>query len=230
MCALTVSKTAETFERHGFTFQFIRKAIKNIHLRIHPNGNIVVSAPKNCRKEHVLQFIDAKQTWISQHCPQPLPSHLRWFLGKSYALSLHSGFHHPSISIDKEKIFCFLKSTTDIDSLEKHLQTFYKNEMQKLIPPLIKKWEAILNVQVHSWYIRHMKSRWGTCNTRQHRICLNLELMKKPVDCIEYVLVHEMVHLLEPSHNHRFHALMSQYLPNWPILKKNLQTSTEMVS
>lgn len=229
MSAQVISNAYETFERHGYFFQFIRKPIKNIHLRVYPNGHLVISAPLQYRKAQVVQFIDNKREWILKHCPLPTPAHLRWFLGKTYILSLHSGFTYPSISIDGDKIFCFLKSSADLNAVESHLQSFYKKEMQKLIPPMIKHWEPIIGVRIHSWYIRTMRSRWGTCNTQKHRICLNLELIKKPLECIEYVLIHEMVHLLEPSHNQRFHFLMSQFLPNWPLLKQKLNTSTEIL-
>lgn len=99
----------------------------------------------------------------------------------------------------------------------------YRAEMQRLIPPMIEKWEPLLGVQVHRWSIRSMKTRWGSCHPIKKHICLNLHLMKYRRECIEYVLVHEMVHLLEASHNKRFHALMTEFMPQWKIYKDELR-------
>jgi predicted metal-dependent hydrolase len=220
----------EIIERHGFSFILRLKPIKNIHLRVYPNGKLFISAPKNCSREHILKFLDDKHAWIHQYCPKPHPAHLYFFLGEAYALSIHKGYTHPKVSIDGQHIFCFMESDATDDVIEKHLQKFYKEELQKRIPALIQKWEPIMGVQVKSFYIRNMTSRWGSCHTQENRICLNLQLIKKPMACIEYVLVHEMVHLLEPSHNPRFHRLMSQFLPNWPALKQRLSQSPEVIA
>jgi predicted metal-dependent hydrolase len=222
------TRPLETIERHGFSFILRLKAIKNIHLRVYPNGKLYISAPKHCSMQHILQFLDEKQAWIEKHCPKAPPSHLHLFLGQPYAISIHKGYTHPKVSIDGQRIFCFMKSEAPDEIIEKYLKKFYKEELQKRIPPLIQKWEPIMGVRVESFYIRDMASRWGSCHTQQRRICLNLQLIKKPIECIEYVLVHEMVHLLEPSHNPRFHRLMSQFLPNWPIFKQRLSQSPEV--
>lgn len=108
------------------------------------------------------------------------------------------------------------------DYRQKLLSLWYKQELEKRIALLIQHWEPVLGVRVSSYATRQMKTRWGTCNTRSKKILLNLELMKKSPDCLEYVVVHEMVHLLEASHNARFHALMTQYLPEWKVVKRKL--------
>ncbi|MFZ4462149.1 MAG: M48 family metallopeptidase [Patescibacteria group bacterium] len=109
---------------------------------------------------------------------------------------------------------------------QKLLSLWYKQELEKRIALLVHQWESVLAVRVSSYATRQMKTRWGTCNTRSKKILLNLELMKKSPDCLEYVVVHEMVHLLEASHNARFHALMTKYLPDWKATKHKLNGFT----
>ena len=99
---------------------------------------------------------------------------------------------------------------------------WYRKELRELIPPLIAKWEPILGVRVNEFGIKKMKTRWGSCNPEVKRIWLNLELAKKSPTCIEYVLVHEMAHLLERSHNETFVAYMDKFLPNWRAIKAEL--------
>lgn len=103
------------------------------------------------------------------------------------------------------------------------LTTAEKLQMQNLLPDLIQKWQSIMGVEVNQWLIRTMKTRWGSCNPRKKRICLNLHLIHQPLICIEYVVVHELVHLLEASHNHRFYALMNQFMPEWKTYRKLLR-------
>ena len=112
-----------------------------------------------------------------------------------------------------------LLTRTILQDIEKKELTL---QMQQLIPDLIKKWEPIIGVQVNEYCFKAMSSRWGSCHIHKKRITLNLYLMRKPFACLEYVLVHEMVHLLEASHNQRFHALMDKFMPNWPGHKKRL--------
>jgi predicted metal-dependent hydrolase len=104
------------------------------------------------------------------------------------------------------------------------MKEWYRNELKEKIPPLIKKWEHIMGVKVNSWGVKNMKTRWGTCNTKEKRIWLNLQLVKKPVDCLEYVVVHELVHLLEKNHTQAFIGYMDKFLPNWRVIKDELNS------
>jgi len=111
---------------------------------------------------------------------------------------------------------------TDRDKREEILHRWYRQRLREQIPPLIAKWEPKIGVEVADWGIKKMKTRWGTCTVEARRIWLNLELAKKPASCLEYILVHEMVHLLERHHNERFRALMDSFLPNWPLHRDEL--------
>ena len=105
---------------------------------------------------------------------------------------------------------------------ERVLQRWYRQQLKELIPPMIEKWEAIIGVKVAAWGVKKMKTKWGSCNSEARRIWLNLELAKKPLQCLEYIVVHEMVHLLQRHHNDRFTALMDELLPNWRLHRDEL--------
>ena len=124
--------------------------------------------------------------------------------------------------IEEDSLHGFLESDSQ-DERNARLNAWYKQQMQALIPDLIKKWEPIIGVSVHAWGVKSMKTRWGSCNVDAHRIWLNLNLIKKPLVCLEYVLVHEMVHLLEANHSPRFYALMTRFFPEWKGFQKQLE-------
>lgn len=140
--------------------------------------------------------------------------------------SLEQIYHF--LSVKREWILEHLEQTRSqpiplpVPVMSEAQQNEYRAQMHAIIPDLIRKWEPILGVTVHEWRSRAMKTRWGSCNTIKKRIWLNLHLMQKPLQCLEYVLVHEMVHLLEASHNRRFHQLMSQFMPQWKQYKRDL--------
>jgi predicted metal-dependent hydrolase len=116
----------------------------------------------------------------------------------------------------------YVRPGSTTEQRERVLLTWYRRELQVLIPPLIEKWTAILGVELAGWGIKRMKTRWGTCNIEARRSWLNLELIKKPAHCLEYIVVHEMVHLLERHHNERFTAHMDRVLPRWRFLRDEL--------
>jgi hypothetical protein len=123
---------------------------------------------------------------------------------------------------NKKFIELHIKPNTSTAKRHEILTEWHRSELKKSIPPLIEKWEKILNVKVNEWYVKQMKTKWGSCNIEKKRIWLNLELAKKPEHCLEYIIVHEMVHLLERHHNDRFLYFMDTYLPNWRKLKDEL--------
>lgn len=225
-----------TLEIDGVRIEIIRKPIKNMYLRVKPStGDVTVSAPLKLSLKAIQTQLTAKLAWIHtararaiarKPClPTPLmmengEKHL--FLGSSYTLIIHPNATSKEIIIEGELMHCFLKS----DSHEKRalfLQTWYKQQMQSLLPDLIRKWEPIIGVCVLAWGVKNMKTRWGSCNVVAHRIWLNLRLIQKPLVCLEYVLVHEMVHLLEANHSKRFYALMTRFMPEWKTYQKQLE-------
>lgn len=210
----------------GIPIEILRKPIKNMNLRIYPHGEVKVSAPLKFNDTLILKFLNEKSGWIRVQYERmkaraiATPSALKTgasvpFMGKNYLLIIEE-HHGPSkVQLQDELLRCFVKAGSSELLIQKLLERWYKREMAAILPELIRHWEAIIGVSVNEWGIKKMKTRWGSCNTRAHRIWLNLNLIKKPLICLEYVLVHELVHLLEASHNKRFHTLMTHFMPQW---------------
>ncbi|WP_133129636.1 M48 family metallopeptidase [Legionella yabuuchiae] len=215
--------------------ELIRKPIKNIYIRIDREGGVKVSAPRACSDDYIKQFVESKQDWILKHTKivkarQPYSSlqfisgESHWYLGNPYCLTIQTNAKKNQIELAPPLLHFFVKENSTQASMEKIMYAWYRSELKKILPALITKWESIIGVQVQEWGIKRMKTRWGTCNPRAQRIWLNLSLIKKPLRCLEYVLVHEMVHLLEASHNKRFYAFMDRFLPEWKVIRKELKT------
>ncbi len=214
-------------EIQGIFVQIIKKPIKNIHLRIYPpDGTVKMTVPLGCTQAFIRECLQKKMAWIQtqreriQNTTIPQDKSLQTgaaveFLGKQYLLIIQEHNGPSTICLQDQLLMCYLQPQSAPMQAQALIERWYRREMTALIPNLIHHWEAIIQVKVYEWGIKKMKTRWGSCNTRAARIWLNLNLIKKPIECLEYVLVHEMVHLLEPSHNKRFYSLMSKFLPNW---------------
>ena len=208
-----------------------RKNIRSIRLTVTPGGEVRLSIPTQLSDADAMFFAEARLPWIQKHLtriekqialePEDFSSVL--FLGKSWKTVITYDKIAPRVFTDEAgKIHIILKPGSPSSDVPKILDAWYRSELKKMIPPLIKEWEPIMNVKVHSLQFKHMKTRWGTCNVIDHRIWLNVELAKKPFPCIEYILVHEMTHLLERGHGTEFKACMNKFLPDWRSLRKEL--------
>ncbi|MGL5743175.1 MAG: M48 family metallopeptidase [Legionella sp.] len=214
-------------ELDGIPIEILRKKIKNMHLRIYPpDGLVKVSVPLKFSEQLIRQNLETKSTWIRKQRDRilsmtpientTLETGTRVvFQGKHYLLIIEEHHGHEHIQIKDELMYCYTQPNRTYEQKQTLLENWYKLQMHRVLPYLIQYWEKIVGVKVAQWGIRKMKTRWGSCNTKAARIWLNLNLMKKQPICLEYVLVHELVHLLEPSHNKRFYALMSQFMPQW---------------
>jgi len=213
----------------------VRKNIKNVHLAVYPpTGRVRIAAPLTMNEDAIRLFAISKLAWIKRNqrkfenqerIPQreykQRESH--YFQGKRYLLNIVETDQSPKVVLKNKKfIELHIKPNTSTAKRHEILTEWYRSELKKSIPPLIEKWEKILNVKVNEWYVKQMKTKWGSCNIEKKRIWLNLELAKKPEHCLEYIIVHEMVHLLERHHNDRFLYFMDTYLPNWRQLKDEL--------
>jgi predicted metal-dependent hydrolase len=213
----------------------VRKDIKNIHLAVYPpTGRVRIAAPLKMNEDAIRLFAISKLAWIKRNQrkfenQERIPpreykqreSH--YFQGKRYLLNIVETDQSPKVVLKNKKfIELHIKPNTSTAKRHEILTEWYRSELKKSIPPLIEKWEKILNVKVNEWYVKQMKTKWGSCNIEKKRIWLNLELAKKPEHCLEYIIVHEMVHLLERHHNDRFLYYMDTYLPNWRQLKTEL--------
>lgn len=213
----------------------IRKPIKNVHLCVLPPlGKVRVTAPINMKDDAIRTLIATKIPWIKknrikfesqsrQTAREYVSGESHFFLGARYRLTLLSEDRPPMVEIKgKSKIILHVRPRSSLAKREEVMKEWYRAELKKITERLISKWEKRIGVQTHSWGVKRMKTRWGTCNQESKSIWLNLELAKKPPNCIEYVIVHELVHLLERKHNERFVQLMNKYLPKWRSRKEEL--------
>lgn len=201
----------------------IRKSIKHLYLRIKaPLGEIIVSAPHRMSDAAIEQFLLSRQSWIiekqkevaGRSPQQPLSENQIKFLGKVYSLVKDGSSGNRVLGIVNEKLH-FSSTLDSAQNLNTILTKWYRQELGRLMDTLLSKWQPIIKVFPKFIGIRAMRSRWGSCNTSKGRIWLSQHLIHHPPECIEYVFVHEMVHLIEASHNHYFKQLMTQFLPDW---------------
>lgn len=213
----------------------VRKDIKNMHLAVYPpTGRVRIAAPLNVNDEAVRLFAISKIAWIRKHqrnfiaqdrqSPREYKQReSHYFQGKRYLLRI-TELEAPARVELKTKTYIDLFVRPNSTTEQKHttLNEWYRAELKKLIPELLEKWEKNIDVKVSTWQVKQMKTKWGTCNIEEKRIWVNLELAKKPIHCLEYIIVHEMLHLLERHHNERFMALMDKYVPQWKFYKEEL--------
>lgn len=213
--------------------EIIRKNIKNIHLRVTtPNGEVVVSAPKRVSERIIADFVSSKLDWIRAQQAKMReigrPERREYALGESmylwgvkYSIVVSYGRRTAIEIIGDEIIITFIEGYTREQRI-KYVNSFYRKQLTEEATLLLDKWQSITGLNAESLNIRNMKTKWGTCNVRSRRILLNLQLAKKPIICLQYVIVHELMHLIEKSHGAAFKALMDKYFKNWKAVKKDL--------
>ena len=212
----------------GINVQVIRKKIKNLHLAIcPPEGHVRVSVPMHITDDSVRLAVVSKLRWIKNKQlvfdNQPRQSKRNYISGECHyvfgnrcRLELIECKSKPRIKLLKSsKLIMYTRPGAIIEVKERLLNEWYRSQLKSLIPELLDKWQPIVGKSAKSWGVKKMKTKWGSCNITEHRIWLNLELAKKPIHCLEYVLVHELVHLHERLHNENFHRLMKHFYPNW---------------
>lgn len=211
----------------SIAIQLNRKAIKNLHISVlPPDGRVRVSAPVSMTETAIRMAVIRRIPWIKQQqnnfIKQPRQSeremvsgecHYLW--GRRYRLNVvtHVGKHEAKLG--RGRLHLYVSHTATAEQKALVLTEYYRDALKKQIADLLPIWESKIGVTVDAWGVRKMKTKWGSCNTQAKRIWLNLELAKKPPECLEYILVHELVHLLERKHNERFKAYMDKLLPDW---------------
>jgi predicted metal-dependent hydrolase len=229
--------STETFKLRvsGITVEVVRKPIKNLHLGVYPpDGRVRVAIPLRVSDDAVRLAVIGKLGWIKRQRAsfeaQPRQSRREmvrgeshYFLGKRYRLRITETSGPAKVSIRSgSSLELQVREDTSAAQREMVLQQWYRSHLKALIPPLIEKWQRIIGVRVHDWGVRKMKTKWGSCNPKARRIWFNLELAKKPPECLEYIAVHEMVHLIERHHDDHFRALMNEFLPQWRTSRDEL--------
>lgn len=222
----------------GLVADVVRKEIKNLHLAVYPPlGKVRVAAPLRMSDEAIRLALISRMAWIKRQRSQfeaqarqtereYVSGESHYFQGKHYRLHVVYQKGTPQVSIhNKSTIKLSVREGSGRDQREAVLLQWYRRYLKEQVPALIAKWEAVVGVKVAAWGIKRMKTKWGTCNPKAGRIWLNLELAKKSVHCMEYVIVHELVHLLEANHGERFIAHMTKAMPQWESFREELNGS-----
>jgi predicted metal-dependent hydrolase len=210
------------------------KNIENVHLSVHPPaGRVSISAPNYMKLETVRLFAISKLDWIRRQQKaieaqerEPLreytdrESHYVW--GKRCLLYVAERDGQPRVELKANKLLLGIRPQSTAERRQSVLESWYRDQIKIAMPELLEQWEPILGVKAAGFYVQRMKTRWGSCNTSAGTVRLNTELAKKPRQCLEYVLVHELIHLLEPTHNARFVALMDRFMPQWQERRRAL--------
>ncbi len=218
---------SETIQIGEVSIEVTRKAVKNVHLSVHPpDGRVTLVAPSATRLDVARAYAISRLGWIRQQqellrnqareTPRRFverESHYLW--GRRHLLSIAHRDAKPCVSVDHKRITLTVRPSSDSEKRAEVLHDWHKALLHALIPPLIQKWEPRLNVKVARYFLQRMKTKWGSCNHREGNIRLNTELAKKPKDLLEYVIVHEMTHLREPTHSERFTAILQEHYPTW---------------
>jgi len=222
----------------GLPIQIVRKDIKNLHLGVYPpHGRVRVAAPLIVSNDAVRLAVISKLGWIKrqrakfkgqtrQSEREMVSGESHYFQGRRYRLRVIESAGTAKIIVrNKSIIELHARRETTTGEREVALQRWYRQQLKALIPPLLEKWQTALGIQVADWRIKKMKTKWGACNTKARRIWLNLELAKHPVQCLEYIIVHELVHFLVRQHNGQFIKYMDNTLPHWRLHREVLNRS-----
>lgn len=215
----------------------VKKDIKNLHLSVYPpTGSVRISAPLRTKLDAIRIFVISKLDWIKRQRNKQLDqerespreyldreSHYLW--GKRYLLKVIEEDSFPKVELKHRQIYLRVCGGASEEKKRSIIEDWYRVQLKKVVPSFISKWELLMGVKVERFFIQKMKTKWGSCNPRSKNIRLNSELAKKPQEYLEYIIVHEMTHLLEPTHNHRFTALIDQFLPKWSFYREELNRS-----
>ncbi len=227
-----VRKTEIQIEEINIEIQ--RKKIKNLHLRVYPpDGCVRVSAPLRFSDDAIRSFAASKIDWIRKNRDRirernPQISYefrsgeSHFYSGSCYRLELIEQDTKPHVEIDGQMLKLYVRPGAEADKRKAVMDEFYRGQLKKALPGIIARWEKEMKVKVNEFGVKRMKTKWGTCNRKAQRIWINLELAKKPPECLDYIVVHEMVHLLERYHNSVFYGHMDHFLPQWRTYKSIL--------
>ena len=216
--------------------EVLQKDIKNVHLSVYPpNGLVKVSAPEGMNLDTIRIFVISKLGWIKQQqvklraqereSPRDyIDRESHYFMGKRYLLRIIEKNEPPKVTLAHSEMYLYVRPESDQSKKQSVIDEWYRQQLKEMIPPLINKWEKKLKVSVLQFTVRKMKTKWGSCSPDSQSIRINLDLAKKPPECLEYIVLHEMMHLLEASHNTRFVLLMDTFMPKWRFYRDELNS------
>ena len=212
----------------------VRKDIKNVHLSVYPpSGRVRIEAPARMSLDTIRVFAISKLEWIKRQqkklrdqereTPREYlnrESHYLW--GRRYLLTVREGDDAPSIELRHRHILLRVRPGTSEERKQELFEAWYREQLKDAVRPLLAKWQPLMRATVNRFFVQRMRTKWGSCNPTARHIRLNTELAKKPPECLEYIVVHEMAHLLEPTHTRRFIALMDRFMPKWQFYREAL--------
>jgi len=218
----------------GIDVEVVKKDIKNVHLSVYPpTGRVRIAAPSRMNLETIRVYAISKLGWIKQQQkkllgqPRETPreylnreSHYVW--GRRYLLQVVEVDASPTVELKHRKIVLQVRPGADEDKKQAVVDEWYRSELKRAVSSLIGKWEPLIGVKVERLFVQKMKTKWGSCNARSRSIRINTELAKKPPECLEYIVVHEMMHFLVRRHDAVFSDLMNRFLPNWRLTRQKL--------
>ncbi|GAN26154.1 hypothetical protein lpymg_01036 [Legionella pneumophila] len=214
--------------------EVVQKNIKNVHLSVNPPiGHVRVSAPDQMPLDAIKAYVISKLNWIRKQQNkyqsqkretrrEYIEKETHYYNGKSYLLKVSELDSSPKVKLHHSQIELQVRPGSSREIRQEILERWYRQQIKLKLAELIPLWEKKLNVSVSSFIVRKMKTKWGSCSPQKGAIRINLELAKKPIEFLEYIVVHEMVHLIEPSHNNHFINLMDNYMPKWRFYRDEL--------
>lgn len=214
--------------------QVEQKNIKNLHLSVFPpDGRVHISAPESMEMDRVRLYALSKLTWIREQVAymkaqeretprQFLSGESHYFLGERYLMQIVEKEAAPEVKINHKTITLQVRPNASLEKRIEVYERWSREELRLVSEKLIRKWKKVIGVECKEFGIKKMKTKWGTCISQSQRIWLNLELARKPVSCVEYIIVHELIHLIERSHNSYFMALMDKHMPKWEFHRDEL--------
>ena len=232
-----LSKKGKNMQIDDIEVEVVRKRVRYLRLSVSPMaGRIHVSAPMHVSDEAIRQFVVSKRLWIQKQInrfdclpkkadPEFVSGERHFLWGRECSLRIIYSEKRRNPEYEDGEILLTARKDSDAQQRSKILNEWYRGQLKTVIPGIIAKWEPVIGVKASDFGVKNMKTRWGTCNTRTGKIWLNLQLAKKPPHCLEYVVVHELVHLHEKNHDSRFKAYMDRFLPGWRTVKKELNQS-----
>jgi len=223
-----------TFKLNDMDVELVQKNIKHVHLSVYPpKGYVKVSAPQSMAIETIRVYVISKLGWIkkqqeklrAQERETPrecIDRESHFFNGKRFLLKVVERDAAPQVSLSHSKIVLQIRPGANEEKKRSVLDAWYRQQLKEKVSSMIIQWEKKMDVSVAHFSIRKMKTKWGSCSPSSRSIRINLELAKKPPECLEYIVVHELAHLLEPSHNSRFITLMDRFMPKWRLYRNEL--------
>lgn len=215
----------------NITADVVLKDIKNVHLSVYPpTGRVRIAAPARMSLDTIRIFAISKLDWIKRQqkklreqereTPREYlnrESHYLW--GRRYLLTVLEDYEIPAIELRHSRILLRVRPGTDEVKREALMEEWYRGQLKQAMLPLLAKWQPLMGVTVNRFFVQRMKTKWGSCNSTARHIRLNTELTKKPPECLEYIVVHELAHLIEPTHTPRFIAVMDHFMPKWQFYR-----------